>query len=348
MTENEPSLETTYLGLQLANPIVCSSSPLTGHVDHICQLVDAGAAAIVLPSMFEEQIEHNSMAIHFGLEFGAGSHAEAAAGYFPELDDYNTGSTRYLALVREARDRVDVPIIASLNGTTRGGWTLYARVLEDAGVDALELNIYLVAADIDETSEVVERRYLDLVSSVRSAVTIPLAVKVGPYFSAMGNMARRLCNAGADALVLFNRFYQPDIDIDAMAVRPDLELSTPDEMRLTLRWTAILHKRIPCDLAATTGVHSPQDVVKMILAGANAVMVASVLLDKGPQHLRLLVGGLSEWLEENGYSSVAQARGALSQLHSPDPEAFERANYMRTLTTYSSDWLIDHPQGSVP
>lgn len=338
-TSPVPDLTTRYLGFELPHPLICSSSPLTGDIDHLHRLAEAGAAAVVLPSLFEEQIEHDSMAIHFGIEFGAGSFAEAATGYLPEMDSYNTGPTDYLSLVGRARSELSLPVIASLNGTSVGGWTLYARILEDAGADAIELNVYLIATDPDETSEVVERRYLDLVSSVRRAVGVPLAIKIGPHFSAMANMARRLGDAGADALVLFNRFYQPDINTDTLEVKPNLVLSTPDELRLILRWMAILHGRLPCDLAATTGVHNPEEVVKLILAGADTTMVASALLRHGPSRLTLLIDGLREWLRRHGYTSISQARGSLSQERCADPEAFERTNYMKTLISYSSDWL---------
>ena len=334
-----PDLTTKYLGLELAHPIVPAASPMTGDLDRLLALQEAGAAAVVLPSLFEEQIEHDAMAIHFGVDFGAESFPEAADGYFPEIDEYNAGPTDYLSLAHGAKRELSIPVIASLNGTTRGGWTLYARILEDVGVDALELNIYLVATDIDMTSETVERQYLELVSEVRRAIGIPVAVKIGPFFSAMGHMAKRLVDAGADGLVLFNRFYQPDFDLDSLEVTPNLKLSTQDELRLVLRWMAILSGRIEADLAATTGVHTSEEVVKLILAGADITMVASALLQHGPKHLTTLVEGLRSWLWTNEYSSVAQARGSLSQRNSPDPSAFERANYMKTLISYSSDWL---------
>lgn len=334
-----PDLTTTYLGMELAHPVVPSASPVTSDLDRLLALEEAGAPAVVLPSLFEEQIEHEAMAIHFGVDFGSESFPEATEGYFPEIDEYNAGPTDYLSLVHAAKRELAVPVIASLNGTTRGGWTLYARILEDVGVDALELNIYLVAADVDTTSQAVERQYLELVSEVRRAVAIPVAVKVGPFFSAMGHMAKQLAEAGADGLVLFNRFYQPDFDLDTLEVAPNLKLSTPDELRLVLRWMAILHGRIDVDLAATTGVHSAEEVVKLVLAGADVAMVASALLQLGPGHLATMTDGLRAWLWTNEYKSVAQARGSLSQRNSPDPGAFERANYMKSLISYSSEWL---------
>jgi dihydroorotate dehydrogenase (fumarate) len=331
-------MTTRYLGLELTSPVLPSASPLTGDIDHILALVEAGAPAIVLPSLFEEQIEHDAMAVHFGIELGADGFAEAPSGYLPRLDRYNTGPEDYLDLMRRARAEAGVPVIASLNGVSAGGWTLYARVLEDAGVDALELNIYRVDADLEVSSADVEHSYLHLVETVRNAVEVPLAVKIGPYFSALASMARRLGDAGADALVLFNRFYQPDIDLGTLGVAPNLRLSSSDELRLVLRWVAILHKRIQSDLAASTGVHLSDDAVKAVLAGATVVMMASALLRHGPHRLTEVQTGLEAWLEENDYGSVAQARGSLSQASVPDPSAFERSNYMKTLTSYAPSW----------
>ncbi len=329
-------MSTRYLGLDLAHPIVPSASPLTSDVDRLRMLEAAGAAAVVLPSLFEEQVEHEAMAVHHALEHGAGGYAEAAGGYFPEMDDYNTGPRHYLDRIEAAKAALRIPVIASLNGTSRGGWTLYARLCEEAGADALELNVYLVAADIDVPGTQVERQYMELVEAVRRAVSIPLAVKVGPYFSSMAHMARRLVAAGADGLVLFNRFYQPDIDLEHLEVRPDIELSSSSELRLVLRWMAILSGRINASLAATTGVHTHEDVVKLILAGADVTMMASALLLRGAGHLGKVLEQVRAWFVEHGYGSVSQARGSLSQRHAPDPAAFERANYMRTLTSFSS------------
>ncbi len=331
-------LSTEYLGFRLAHPVVPSASPLTGDLDHLHQLVEAGASAVVLPSLFEEQIEFEAMAIHHGLEFGAGVFGEATGGYLPDMDDYNAGPDEYLGLVHGAKRELDIPVIGSLNGTTVGGWTRYAQLLEEAGVDALELNIYFVAADPDRTAEDVERQYLDLISSVRGSISVPLAVKVGPYFSSMANMARRLVDAGANGLVLFNRFYQPDIDLAELAVDVNIRLSTPAELRLVLRWMAILHGRVDCSLAATTGVHTAEEAIKLILAGADVTMMASSLLRNGPGQLGKVRAGLAEWLTDHGYNSVHQAKGSLSQKAAPDPGAFERANYMQSLVTYSSDW----------
>ncbi len=327
---------TSYMGLDLAHPIVPSASPLTSSVDSLRRLQDAGAAAVVLPSLFEEQVEHEAMAVHGAIEFGAASSAEAAGGYFPDMDDYNTGPRQYLEHVAAAKAALRIPVIASLNGTSKGGWTLYARLCEEAGADALELNIYLVAADPAVPGVRVEQQYVELVEAVRQAVAIPLAVKVGPHFSSMAHMAGRLAAAGADGLVLFNRFYQPDLDLEHLEVRPGLELSSSSELRLVLRWMAILSGRVDASLAATTGVHTHEDVVKLILAGADVTMMASALLLRGPTHLGKVLEQMRAWFVANGYQSVDQARGSLSQRHSPDPAAFERANYMKTLVSYSS------------
>jgi dihydroorotate dehydrogenase (fumarate) len=329
-------LSTTYLGMRLAHPVVPSASPITANPDSLRRLEEAGAPAVVLPSLFEEQVEHEAMAFHLGMEFGAGSYAEAAGGYLPEMDDYNAGPDDYLGLVRFAKRELSIPVIASLNGDSPGGWTRYARILADEGIDALELNVYLIAADPDATGEEVERRYLDLVSAIKAEIDVPLAVKVGPYFSSMANMARRLVDAGADGLVLFNRFYQPDVDLDTLEVTPDLELSSPSELRLVLRWMAILHGQVDASLAATTGVHTAEEAIKLVLTGADVTMMASALLRNGPERLTVVRDGLEAWLEDNGYQGVDQAKGSLSYRHAPDPSAFERSNYVRTLVSYSS------------
>lgn len=331
-------MSTNYLGLELSHPVMPSASPLTGDIDHIHALVEAGAPAIVLPSLFEEQIEHNAMAVHHSLELGAEGFAEVSEGFFPQLDDYNTGPEDYLELIRQAKREAGVPVIASLNGTTNGGWTLYTRILADEGVDALEINTYQIAANVDSTASEVENGYLRLVGTIKEAIDIPLAVKIGPYFSSTANMARRLVDAGADALVIFNRFYQPDIDVDALEVAPKLVLSDPAELRLVLRWLAILHGRVDGDLAATTGIHSAEDAVKAILTGATVTMMASALLRHGPGRLTETRDGLAAWLEQGGYESVAQARGSMSHQAVPDPSAFERAGYMQTLTSYVPTW----------
>ena len=330
-------LRTRYLGLELQHPIVASASPLTGSVESLARLQAAGVAAVVLPSLFEEQIEHDEMATHNLMLVGSGLSPEAE-GFFPELQSYRTGPDEYLKLITDARRTLSVPVIASLNGHTPGGWTRMARQIEDAGAHALELNVYFLAASVDDTSAAVEQRYIDLVQSVVQQVTIPVAVKVAPYFSAMANMASRLTGAGASGLVLFNRFLQPDIGLDELEVVPHLVLSTSDELRLALRWIAILRGRVEASLAATGGAHTPEDVLKLLLAGADCVMLASSLLNHGPTHIGTLVRGVTAWMAEHEYVSVAQMKGSLSQQSCPDPDAFERANYMKTLKSYTSEF----------
>lgn len=335
-------MATSYLGLSLANPIVASSSPMTGSIDRLHALENAGIAAVVLPSLFEEQVEHEAMQLHQSLEAGAGAFAEATEGYLPEVAGYTPRVRDHIELVERAKAELAVPVIASLNGTSTGGWTLYAKILEEAGADALELNIYLIAADVNVSGAEVEQHYLDLVSAIRSSIGIPVAVKIGPYFSSLANMARRLVDAGADGLVLFNRFYQPDIDIHSLEVSPSLELSSSAELRPSLRWISILRDQIQCDLAATTGVHSAAEVAKLLLAGADVTMMASALLKSGPAQVSLVLTHLDAWLTEHGYASVDEARGSVSHAKAVDPGAFERANYMQTLVSFSSEWSARH------
>ena len=329
-------LRSRYLGLELKNPVVAAASPMTSSIDSLKRLEDAGIAAVVLPSLFEEQIEHEDMATHNLMLFGAELSPEARS-FFPEMQHYNTGPDNYLKLIGEAKQALGVPVIPSLNGCTPGGWTDIARQFEQAGADAIELNVYFLATDPDDTSAGVEKRYVDLVASVSSMVSIPVAVKVSPYFSAMANMAARLAAAGASGLVLFNRFVQPDILLDELEVAPHLVLSTSDELRLALRWIAILRGRVKASLAATGGAHTADDVLKLLLAGADCVMIASSLLRKGPNHVAALVSGVEKWMTEREYDSVEQMKGSLSQQSCPDPAAFERANYMKALTSYSSE-----------
>ncbi|GIL05991.1 MAG: dihydroorotate dehydrogenase [Betaproteobacteria bacterium] len=331
-------LRTSYLGLALAHPIVASASPLTGSIDSLKRLQDAGIAAVVLPSLFEEQIEHEEMATHDLMLYGAELSPEAR-GFFPEPRQYRTGPDRYLKLIEDAKRTLSVPVIASLNGHTPGGWTGIAKRFEQAGADAIELNVYFLAAAPEDTSAAVEARYIELVESVTRQVSIPVAVKVSPYFSAMANMAVRLSRAGARGLVLFNRFLQPDILLDELAVAPHLVLSTSDELRLALRWIAILRGRIDASLAATGGAHTADDVLKLLLAGADCVMVASCLLRNGTAYAGKLVRGVQAWMVEREYESVAQMKGSLSQQSCPDPDAFERANYMKALTSYTSAFV---------
>jgi dihydroorotate dehydrogenase (fumarate) len=329
-------LRSRYLGLALRNPIVAAASPLTSSLDGLQRLQDAGVAAVVLPSLFEEQIEHEQMATHNLMLSGAELSPEAR-GFFPEMQNYNTGPEQYLTLIGEAKKALSVPVIASLNGYTPGGWTQIAKQFEQAGADAIELNVYFLATDPQDNSAAVEQRYLDLVAAVSGMVSIPVAVKVSPYFSAMANMAARLAAAGAAGLVLFNRFLQPDILLDELEVAPRLVLSSSDELRLALRWIAILRGRVPAGLAATGGAHSPEDVLKLLLAGADCVMLASSLLRHGPAHAGTLVRGVEKWLNEREYASVEQMKGSLSQQACPDPAAFERNNYMKALTSYTGE-----------
>lgn len=332
------NLTSKYLGFVLKSPLVASASPLTGRVESLKRLEDAGIAAAVLPSLFEEQIEHEEVQLGLLQDRGAESFAEALGGYFPELDDYNTGPDAYLELVRAAKEALDVPVIGSLNGMSPGGWVDYARQIEQAGADALELNVYFIPADPELTAAVVEQRYVDLVRRVKEAASIPVAVKIHPFFSAPMDMARKLVEAGADGLVLFNRFFQPDIDLDTLEVRPDLHLSTSVDLKLPLRWTAILRGRIPASIGTTSGAHTEQDVLKLLLAGADAVLMASALLRNGPRHVEVLERGIRRWLDEREYDSVEQMKGSVSQVHCENPSAFERNNYMSALTAYTNEY----------
>lgn len=327
-------LRTQYLGLELANPLVVSACPLTSDPVMLQNLQSAGAAAVVLPSLFQEQIEHDEQELNELHEFGAESFPEAL-DYFPDMNDYNTGPESYLQLIETAKKSVEIPVIASLNGTSQRGWERYAQQIEQAGADALELNIYVIPTDPDVTGSEIESRYLELVQVVRETVSIPLSVKLGPFFSALPNMARRLTEAGAHGLVLFNRFLQPDIDLDSLAIDATMTLSTSHELRLPLRWVAILHGRIEASLAVSSGVHTVADVLKCLLAGADVTMTASALLKHGPAHLQHLLSGIREWMEKKEYASVEQMKGSMSQQNCPDPEAFERFQYMQALTSYS-------------
>jgi dihydroorotate dehydrogenase (fumarate) len=326
-------LSTTYLGMTLRSPLVVSASPLSEEIDNIRLMEDTGAGAVVLYSLFEEQLTSSQHELYDHLTFGTESFPEALT-YFPELPHFHIGPESYLEHIHRAKQAVDIPIIASLNGSTPHGWTGFARQIERSGADALELNVYYIPTDPDTTGSEVEQQYLDILTGIKSAVHIPVAIKLSPYFSNMANMAKRLDDAGADALVLFNRFYQPDIDLELMEVRPNVLLSTPQALRLPLRWIAILHGRIKADLAATSGIHSAADALKMIMAGANVTMMASALLRNGIGYLHTVEEGMRQWMEERECESIRQIRGSLSQIHCPDPSAFERTQYMRALTTY--------------
>ncbi len=324
--------QTTYLGLSLRNPLVPSAGPLTTEVDTIKRLEDAGAGAVVLHSLFEEQIVHEAQEIDHHLAQGE-SFAEALS-FFPTPDEFRLGPDEYLELISKAKAAVDIPVMASLNGATVGGWVEYARRIEQAGADALELNIYYVATDFDLSGADVEQRYVDILKATRADLSIPVAVKLSPFFSATAALAKRLAEAGADGLVLFNRFYQPDIDLEQLEIVPNLTLSSPFEMRLPLRWIAILYGRVDCSLAATSGVATGYDVLKLLMAGADVTQVCSVLLRMGPQHLRTMLAEMTTWMQEHEYESVEQLKGSMSQKSVADPAAFERANYMRTLNSY--------------
>jgi dihydroorotate dehydrogenase (fumarate) len=332
-----PDLRSDYLGLDLASPLVASSSPLTRDLDGQRALEDAGAAALVLPSLFEEQLAFEAGEVHQMLETGSEMFGEALS-FFPDLESYNTGPDEYLETIRRAKQALGIPVIASLNGHTPGGWLEHAALIQQAGADALELNLYRVAADPELSGDAIEDAYLELVRAVRAGLQIPLAVKIGPFFSSLAHTARQLVEAGADGLVLFNRFYQPDLDLETLEVLPRLHLSSSEELRLPLRWIALLHGRVDASLALTTGVHTPEDVLKALLAGAHVAMLASALLEHGPRHLVALRRGVEAWMSEREYASVRQLRGSVSQRSAPDPTAYERANYMQTLQSYSSTY----------
>jgi dihydroorotate dehydrogenase (fumarate) len=327
------NLTTRYMGLTLKNPMVASASPLSQSVDMIRRLEDHGAAAVVMFSLFEEQIRHDMEALEHFMSVGTDTFGEALS-YFPVVGGCDVGPTQYLELIRQASAAVDIPIIASLNGTSDRGWIDFAKLMQDAGAKGIELNIYYIPTAMHRTGAQVEEQYLDVVSRVKSAVTVPVAVKVGPYFSSFAHMAGRLDRAGADALVLFNRFYQPDFDIENRTVVPSLALSKPDEIRLPLLWIALLHGHVRCSLAATTGVHTVVEAIKYLMAGADVVMSTSALLQHGPSWLSRLIDDLISWMEKKGYESVDQLRGSMSQKSLPESMAFVRGNYIRILESY--------------
>lgn len=326
-------LNTTYVGLSLKNPLVASASPLSKSVSSAKELEASGISAIVMYSLFEEQILRESLKLHEDMERGAFQQAEALS-YIPQIGQYSIGPEQYLEQLNKIKQAVNVPVIGSLNGFSTGGWVEYARKIEQAGADALELNLYYLATDPNQTSSALEDRYVNLVGEIRQQVKIPLSVKLSPFFTALPNFAWRLVNAGANGLVLFNRFYQPDFDLAEMEVVPNLVLSSSHELRLPLRWIAILFGKIKADFALTSGVHTAEDVIKSIMAGASVAMTASALLKNGPKAASEMLKGVESWMEEHEYASVQQMKGSMSQQAVADPSAFERANYMKVLSSF--------------
>jgi dihydroorotate dehydrogenase (fumarate) len=326
-------LSMTYLGMELPHPFMAGASPLVDDIDAVLRMQDAGAAAIVMHSLFEEQITQEQMLDFLETEVPSESYAEATS-YFPTPTEYALGPERYLEQVAAIKQEVDIPLIASLNGVTAGGWLEYARLIEQAGADALELNIYFVPTDPQESGEEIERRVIEIGRRVREAITIPIAMKLSPFYTSFANLAHRLDQAGVDGLVLFNRFYQPDIDPDELEAKPSLRLSNSKELLLRLRWLAILFGRVECSLAVTGGVHTVEDAVKSVMAGANAVQMVSRLLKDGVDVIGEIRQGVAEWLEEREYDSLRQAHGSMSHQRVPDPSAFERGNYARILQSW--------------
>ncbi len=326
-------MKTRYLGLDLKNPIVSSASPLNLTVDGARRTEDAGAAALVMPSLFEEQIQADANELDHYLTHGTHSFAEAM-DYFPDQEDYRLGPESYLEALRKVKESVSIPVVASLNGVSEGGWTRYAKHMEEAGADAIELNVYFIPTDPELSGREVEQIYVDVLASVKQSVGIPVSIKLSPFFSNMAEMAHRLDAAGADGLVLFNRFYQPDLDLDELVVRPNILLSTPHAMRLPLRWVAILHGRVRASLAASSGIHTGLDALKMLMAGADAVMVASLLFERGPGAVAGLLGEMQAWMEEREYESVEQLKGSMSQKSVAEPAAYERALYLKAIQSF--------------
>jgi dihydroorotate dehydrogenase (fumarate) len=323
-------LSTKYLGLQLRTPLVASASPLSHEISGIRSLEDAGASAVVLYSLFEEQLRQENLELERDLNAGTESFAESLT-YFPKTSEFRTGPEGYLEHIRKAKDAVNIPIIASLNGSTLGGWTKYAKQIEQAGADAIECNLYFIPTNMEVSGSEVENAYLDILREVKTSVQIPVAAKLSPFFSNMSNMAKRLDQMGTDGLVLFNRFYQPDIDLEELEIKPNVLLSGPQALRLPLTWIGILYGRIRASLAATSGVHGPEDVIKLLMVGADVTMLCSALLRNGIPHLRHVEEGVLEWMAEHEYESVHQMQGSMSQQRCPDPGAFERAQYMRAV-----------------
>lgn len=323
-------LSTQYLGLKLRTPLVPSASPLSQEISSLRRLEDAGASAVVLYSLFEEQLRQETIELDHHLSAGTESFAESLT-YFPQASEFRLGPEGYLEHIHKAKDALNIPVIASLNGATVGGWAKYARQIQEAGADALECNIYYIPTNPDLKAAEIEQTYVDIVWAVKSAVSIPIAVKLSPFFTNMANVAKRLDGAGADGLVLFNRFYQPDIDLEELEIRPNVLLSTPQALRLPLTWIGVLFGRLKASLAATSGVHAPEDVIKLLMVGADVTMLCSSLLRNGINHLRHMERGIVEWMEQHEYESVKQMQGSMSQQRCPDPSAFERAQYMRAV-----------------
>ncbi len=326
-------LSTTYLGLQLKNPVVPSASPMSRTVGGVKLMEDYGASAVVLYSIFEEQIRHETKELYHHLTYHAESYAEATS-YFPEVHEYHTGPDEYLEHIRKLKESVGIPIIGSINGVTDGGWVDYAKKIEQSGADALELNVYYIPTDPNLSSDDIEQTYFDIVKDVRNQIKIPIAVKLSPFFTALPNVAQRLDKMGVNGLVLFNRFYQPDINLDTLNVEPGVVLSNSDALRLPLRWIAILFNKVKADLAATTGVHTSEDVLKLVMAGASVTMMCSALLRHGPRKIREVLTGVQQWMVEHEYPSLREMRGSMSHQSVADPSSFERANYMKALQSY--------------
>lgn len=326
-------LSTTYLGFELPHPLIAGASPLADTVDSVKRVEDAGAAAIVMRSLFEEQITSEGLATNSSMDTHAESFAEALT-YFPSPEEFVLGPHEYLEQIRTIKAAVGIPVIASLNGTTRGGWLDYAKLMEEAGADALELNVYVLATDPDEAGDTIVRRTVEMVSAIKKAVKLPVAIKLSPYYSSVSNVAKQLDDVGVDGMVLFNRFYQSDIDLENLEVVPDLKLSNSGALLLRLRWLAILSGRVQADLAVTGGPHTAIDAIKAVMCGAHAVQMVSALLKKGPQHIETVRSEMARWLEENEYESLSQAQGSMGLLKCPNPKAFERANYMHTLQSW--------------
>jgi len=329
-----PDLSTNYLGLKLKNPIVASASPLTEKLENFERLEEAGAAAIVMHSLMEEQIEADSVNIDNALEYGTNSYAESTS-YLPDMSKYNIGPDRYLEMLHRGKQSVSIPVIASLNGRSPGGWVRYAELMEEAGADAIELNIFDVPTDTALSAEDLETRYCNIVSAIRKSVRLPLAVKLGPYFTSLANFARKLNDSGADGVVIFNRFYQPDFNIEDMEVTPNLVLSSPHELRLRLHWAAILYHQVETYIAVTGGVHDSSDVLKCMMAGAHVAMMTSALLKYSVEHIGVVLAGIEAWMEENEYLSIRQMRGSMSLVNIENPAAFLRGNYLKTLSSYT-------------